>query len=205
MAMEVLNSSVLVLNKLWQVTDVCSVRRALCLVYLRHAQIVIKEGGSFCTFGFEEWRDFSQKTDGKDMIHTISFHLKIPRIILLLLYDHLPPREVKFTRRNIFKRDRNTCQYCGKKFRSEDLNIDHVVPLSRGGKDCWENVVCSCVPCNLCKGNRLLFQVNMHLIRKPRKPVWRTFVKDSFSEIKEESWQDFLDMAYWNVELEKDA
>ena len=204
MATEVLNSSVLVLNKLWQVTDVCSVKRAFCLVYLRHAQVVIKEGGSFYTFGFEKWKDFSQKAKDDSVIHTISFRLKIPRIILLLLYDHFPPREVKFTRRNIFKRDQNTCQYCGKKFRSEDLNIDHVIPLSRGGKDCWENVVCSCVPCNLRKGSRLFSEAKMHLIKKPRKPAWKAFVKNNLSEMKEETWQDFLDMAYWNVELEED-
>ena len=204
MAVEALGSNVLVLNKLWQVTDLCSARRAICLVYLRHAQIVVKQGGSFYTFGFQEWRDFSRSAHGDDVIRTISFHLKIPRIILLLLYDRLPPQEVKFTRRNIFKRDRNTCQYCGKRFRSEDLNLDHVIPLSRGGKHTWDNVVCSCVPCNLHKGDRLLSRVDMHLIRKPRKPMWKTFFKDSYSETMEQSWHDFLDMAYWNVELEED-
>ena len=59
MAVEVLNSGVLVLNNLWQVVDVCSAKRALCLLYLRHAQVVLKEGGSLYTFGFEDWKDFS--------------------------------------------------------------------------------------------------------------------------------------------------
>ncbi|MCD6083237.1 HNH endonuclease, partial [Candidatus Aerophobetes bacterium] len=97
--MEALNSKVLVLNRLWQVIDVCSVRRAICLLYLRHAQVVLKEGGSFYTFGFEEWREFSQNSaDNGDVIRTITYKIKVPRVILLMIYDKLPPREVKFTR-----------------------------------------------------------------------------------------------------------
>ncbi|RLE10877.1 HNH endonuclease [Candidatus Aerophobetes bacterium] len=203
--MEALNSKVLVLNKLWQVIDVCSVRRAICLLYLRHAQVVLKEGGSFYTFGFEEWRDFSQNSaDNGDVIRTITYKIKVPRVILLMIYDKLPPREVKFTRRNIYRRDKNTCQYCGKTFRPEELNIDHVVPLSRGGKDTWENVVCSCISCNLRKGNKTLKEAGMRLIRKPKKPEWGTFIKENLANIKEESWKSFLDVAYWNVELDQD-
>ncbi len=195
----------LVLNGLWQAVDICSVKRAVCLLYLKHAQVVVKDGGSFYTFGFEDWRDFSRNTSNDhDIIRTISYNLKIPRIILLLLYDKLPPWEVKFTRKNIYKRDNNICQYCGKKFQPEDLNLDHILPSSRGGKDSWENVVCSCVPCNLRKANRTLKEAGMNLIRLPRKPAWRAFVKDSFTGVREESWKDFLDVAYWNIELEED-
>ena len=205
MSVEALDGNVLVLNSFWQAVDVCSVRRAICLLYLKHAQVVIKDGGSFYTFGFEDWQDFSWNTsDDEHIIRTISYNLKIPRIILLLIYDKLPPWEVKFTRKNIYKRDKNICQYCGEKFPPEDLNLDHVVPSSRGGKDSWGNVVCSCVVCNLRKGNRTLKEREMNLIRPPRKPKWRTFVKDNFAGVREESWKDFLDIAYWNVELEQD-
>jgi len=205
LSVEVLSEHVLVLNGLWQAVDICSVKRAVCLLYLKHAQVVVKDGGSFYTFGFEDWRDFSRNTSNDhDIIRTISYNLKIPRIILLLLYDKLPPWEVKFTRKNIYKRDNNICQYCGKKFPPEDLNLDHILPSSRGGKDSWENVVCSCVPCNLRKANRTLKEAGMNLIRLPRKPAWRAFVKDSFTGVREESWKDFLDVAYLNVELEED-
>jgi len=201
----ILNTNVLILNKLWQVIDICSVKRALCLLYLKHAQVVLKKGGSFYTFGFEDWRDFSQNsTEDGDIIRTISYKLKIPRVILLLIYEKIPPREVKFTRKNIYRRDKNTCQYCGRRCKSQDLNLDHIVPLSRGGKDTWENVVCSCVSCNLRKGNKTLAEVGMKLIRKPRKPRWNTLVKESFTEISEGSWKDFLDLVYWNIELEQD-
>ena len=205
MSVEVLNSGVLVLNKLWQVVDVCSVKRALCLLYLEHAQVILKEGGSFYTFGFEDWKDFSQKSsDDSQIIRTITYKLKIPRIILLFIYDKMPPRKVKFTRRNVYKRDGNRCQYCGKKFKPEDLNLDHVIPVSCGGKDNWYNVVCSCVSCNLRKGNKPLVEAGMSLIRKPTRPNWRGFVKYNLPGIDEESWKDFLDLAYWNIELEED-
>ena len=81
--------------------------------------------------------------------------------------------------------------------------MDHILPSSRGGKNSWENVVCSCVPCNLRKDNRTLKEAGMNLIRIPRKPAWRAFVKDNFAGVREESWKDFLDVAYWNVELEE--
>jgi len=205
MAVEILNSGVLVLNSLWQVVDVCSVKRAVCLLYLRHAQVVLKEGGSLYTFGFEDWKDFSQDySSDSQIIRTITYKLRIPRIILLFIYDKIPPRKVRFTRRNVYKRDGNRCQYCGKKFKSEDLNLDHVIPVSRGGKDSWYNVVCSCVPCNLRKGDKSLGEVGMSLIRKSTRPNWRSFVKCNFAEINEENWKDFLDLAYWNVELEED-
>jgi len=205
MAVEILNSGVLVLNSLWQVVDVCSVKRAVCLLYLRHAQVVLKEGGSLYTFGFEDWKDFSQDySSDSQIIRTITYKLRIPRIILLFIYDKIPPRKVRFTRRNVYKRDGNRCQYCGKKFKSEDLNLDHVIPVSRGGKDSWYNVVCSCVPCNLRKGDKSLAEVGMSLIRKSTRPNWRSFVKCNFAEINEENWKDFLDLAYWNVELEED-
>lgn len=205
MSTEILSSEVLVLNQLWQAVDVCSVRRALCLLYLRHAQVVLKEGGSFHTFGFEDWRDFSQDhSPDSEIIRTITYKMGIPRVILLIIYDRLPPRRVKFTRKNIYKRDENTCQYCGKKFKPQDLNLDHVIPLSRGGRDTWQNVVCSCVPCNLHKGSQILVEAGMILIRTPKKPHWRSFVKYSLDNVIEESWKDFLDLAYWNVELEQD-
>lgn len=205
MSVEILNSGVLVLNKLWQVVDVCSVKRALCLLYLEHAQVILKEGGSFYTFGFEDWKDFSQNSsDDNQTIRTITYKLKIPRIILLFIYDKMPARKVKFTRRNVYKRDGNRCQYCGKKFRPEDLNLDHVIPVSCGGKDNWYNVVCSCVSCNLRKGNKSLVEAGMSLTRKPTRPNWRGFVRYNLPGIDEESWKDFLDLAYWNIELEED-
>ena len=89
----------------------------------------------------------------------------------------MPKKEVKFTRHNIFERDHNTCQYCGKVFDRKDLNLDHVIPRDRGGPTTWENIVCSCIKCNTQKANRTPQEAGMHLIRKPKRPKWRPFVQ----------------------------
>jgi 5-methylcytosine-specific restriction endonuclease McrA len=195
---------VLVLNRLWQAVNVCTAERALTLLYSGHAQVVCENDGNFNTFSFHEWCDFSDQYDGDEVVNTISFRIRIPRVILLLFFDRLPNKEVKFTRHNVFERDKNMCQYCGHKFDRKDLNIDHVVPRHRGGLTTWTNVVCSCVDCNRRKGSRSPEEARMHLIRKPKKPRWRPFVEVQFVKTADHSWRHFLDLAYWNVELGED-
>jgi 5-methylcytosine-specific restriction endonuclease McrA len=200
----VLSKQVLVLNRFWQAVNICSVRRALSLLFEGHAEVVLPTaGGEFHTYDFSEWRDFGGQIPGShhDYVHTVSFKIRVPKVILLLFFDRLPKKEVKFTRHNIFERDKNTCQYCGHVFDRRDLNIDHVISRDRGGKTTWENVVCSCIPCNTKKGNRPLNEVGMHLIRKPKRPKWRPFISVTVHKAEEESWKHFLDLAYWNVEL----
>ena len=197
-----LDHQVLVLNRLWQAINVCTVRRAFTLICQGHAQVVNAEGGNnFRTHDFASWRDFSSREPEPEMVHTIAFKIRIPRIIVLLIFDRLPKKEVKFTRANIFERDKSTCQYCGRHFDKRDLNLDHVIPRDKGGLTNWENIVCSCIPCNTRKGNRLAYQVHMQLIRKPVRPKWRPFINITFDGQHHESWRHFVDLAYWNVEL----
>src|SRR6266568_9311738 len=197
-----LNQQVLVLNRLWQAVNVCTARRALTLLFEGHAQVVFGTGdGSFETYDFSEWQDFSEHEPHLESICTVSFRIRIPRVILLVVFDRLPKKEVKFTRHNIFERDKNTCQYCGDVFERNDLNLDHVIPRDRGGPTTWENIVCSCIPCNTKKGNRLPQEVQMMLIRKPKRPKWRPFLHVTFTAPQHESWRHFVDLAYWNVEL----
>lgn len=198
----VLDQPVLVLNRLWQAVNTCSVRRAFTLLYQGHAQVVSTDGESnFFTHDFISWQDLSRINPEPEMVKTISVHIRVPRIIVLLLFERLPKKEVKFTRHNVFERDKNICQYCGKIFDRHDLNLDHVLPRDRGGQTTWENIVCSCIPCNTRKGNRLPHEAQMYLIRKPTRPKWRPFVHITFTSHHHESWKHFLDLAYWNVEL----
>lgn len=200
-----LEQQVLVLNRLWQAVNVCSVRRALMLLFQGHAQVVLNGGdGSFQTYSFREWRDLSSTEPHPESIHTISFKIRVPRVILLLVFDQLPAKEVKFTRHNIFERDKNTCQYCGKVLDRRDLNLDHVTPRDRGGPTTWENIVCSCIPCNTRKGNRTPNEAGMKLIRKPRRPKWRPFLHVQLGFPAHDQWRHFIDLAYWNVELGQD-
>ena len=196
-----LNRPVLVLNRLWQAVSVCTVRRAFSLLYLGHAQVVNASNGEYLTLDFSEWSDFSQQASDEDCLHSINLRIRVPQIIVLLMFDRLPRKEVKLTRNNIFERDNFTCQYCAKQFERKDLNIDHVMPRDRGGRTTWENVVASCVPCNTRKGNRLPHEASMLLLRKPKKPKLRTFINIQLSTLPHDSWKHFLDVAYWNVEL----
>ena len=91
-------------------------------------------------------------TDQYEWVRTVQFQIAVPKIIRLFGYDRLPRQDVKLNRRNIYARDRNTCQYCGRHFPTSELSIDHVVPRSLGGQSAWQNLVCSCVACNTRKG-----------------------------------------------------
>lgn len=172
------------------------------LLYQGHAQVVGTDPeNQFQTHDFQSWRDFSLRKPEDEMVNTIDLKIRIPRIIVLMFFDRLPKKEVKFTRHNVFERDKNTCQYCGQVFDRQDLNLDHVLPRDRGGQTTWENIVCSCIPCNTRKGNRLPHEAGMKLIRKPVKPKWRPFVHLTCHAQPHDSWRHFIDLAYWNVEL----
>lgn len=117
-----------------------------------------------------------------------------PRVLLLNAYDRVPRREIRFSRRNVYLRDENTCQYCGRVFRDEELNLDHVVPRDVGGKTNWENIVTACIRCNSRKANRLPEQAGMTLRRAPAKPKWRLIVASSLSTEEYEAWKEFLEV-----------
>ena len=196
-----LNESVLVLNRNWIAVHICDARRALVMLYQDLARVVTE---NYETLDFEHWRDLSRLADANEVVHTPRYPLMIPQVVKLVLYNRFPPLRVKFSRRNIYMRDRNQCQYCGARPPREDMTIDHVVPRSRGGKSMWENVVLACSHCNARKGNRVLSQCGMGLIRKPLKPHWLLSGHAEFNPENRPLWQRFIDEAYWNVALEED-
>ncbi len=201
----VLDQPVLVLNRLWQAVNVIGAKRAFALLSRGHASVVHHHDDDFRIFNLMDWVDFSQSNpslDAMDHVHTPRITIRLPRVILLAYFDRLPCKELKLTRNNVFERDNETCQYCGHIFEREDLNLDHVIPRDQGGKTTWENIVCSCIKCNSRKANRLPHQAHMRLIRKPVRPKWRPVISLVLGNKERERWKDFLDLAYWNVELE---
>jgi 5-methylcytosine-specific restriction endonuclease McrA len=134
-------------------------------------------------------------------VRCVKFDIAVPRIVRLFSYDRLPRRNVRFTRRNIFARDSNHCQYCGKKFPMSELSLDHVVPRSQGGGTDWQNIVCCCLKCNVKKGGRTPAEAHMKLINEPTKPKRSPMVTLRLTNAKYASWKQFLNEAYWNVEL----
>ena len=191
------SSAVLVLNNLFQAVQVTGVRRAFRLFYAGRARAVTAE---LISYDFDNWCDLPPRA-GDTTIGTPTRVIRIPRVIQLVHYDRLPSRGVRFTRRNIFYRDKNRCQYCGRVFAQRELNLDHVVPMSRGGASSWENVVCACIRCNTRKGARLPAEASMRLIRKPRKPAGHPMLRANWLGPCPEEWRTYLDEAYWNVEL----
>ena len=195
------SGSVLVLNSLYQAVQVTGVRRAFRLFYAGRARAITAD---FVSYDFENWCDLPPAA-GHEVIRTPTRAIRVPKVIQLVRYDRLPNREVRFTRRNIFYRDRNRCQYCGKTFAQKDLNLEHVAPISRGGSSCWENVVCACVRCNTRKGARLPSEAGMRLIRKPKRPMGHPMLRANWIGPCPEEWRTYLDEAYWNVELSEEV
>src|SRR4029077_6261428 len=134
-----LDASVLVVNKLFMAVHIISVRRAFCLLCKDQAEVVSLEDGQFATYNFDTWREGSEyrarhfRQEEDDWVRTVTCEIQVPRVIRLLDYDKLPKQTGKFNRGNIFARDNNQCQYCGKRSPTAELSLDHVVPRSQGG------------------------------------------------------------------------
>ena len=199
-----LNGSVLVLNRFYMAVHVVSVRRAMVLLYRELSEVIHVESGQYFNYNFDAWLELSQflaseneVCESSDWIRSVNFSIQVPRVIRLNYYDKVPKLTLRFNRRNLFARDRNTCQYCAKSYGLSQLSFDHVLPRSRGGKTSWENVVCCCLRCNGKKGDQSPKEAGMKLIAKPYRPrqnplltvkldnpkyeIWRTFLKDGSS------------------------
>ena len=203
-----LESSVLVLNRSLVPVDITTVKRAFCLVCKSVAEVVEVADGQFEAYGFQSWRELSEFKlksglfdKETEWVSTVSCEIEVPRIIRLIFYDRFPQYGAPLNRRNIFARDENRCQYCGHKFPTSELSIDHVVPVSKGGRTCWTNVVCACTECNKCKGGRAPEHAGMSLIRKPVQPPHNPLIRLKLRRRKYYSWKHFLNEAYWSITL----
>ena len=195
-----LETGVLVLNRVYQPIHITSVRRAFSLLYQGAAKAIDQE---FQLFDFESWSALSVAVHDES-VGTVGRRIRVPRVIVLMAYERMPKTRIRFSRFNIYARDENTCQYCGIRLPRVDLNLDHVVPRSRGGATSWENVVCSCVPCNLKKGGRTPQEARMRLLRTPSRPRWTPLFRSATRRAFYSEWRPFIslaDAAYWNAEL----
>jgi 5-methylcytosine-specific restriction endonuclease McrA len=183
---EILNSKVLVLNRSYLPVHITSVRRALTLLYCDVAVAVDVE---YRTFDFLAWLGLEA---AGEMLGLVGRSMRAPHVILLRGFDRVPRRDVRFSRFNVYARDRGQCQYCGRRFPRSELNLDHVLPRSRGGASAWENVVCSCVGCNRAKGDRTPGEAGMRLVRSPYRPQWTPFVAETYRQRRHADWLPFL-------------
>ncbi len=166
-----LGGRVLVLNQSYEPISVCNIRKAMGLLCLMKAEIVV--------------------ANEKRRVRSVSNAFTCPSVIRLRRYIHVPVKKVELSRKNILRRDAHRCQYCG--IVKPPLTIDHVMPKSRGGLDAWENLVCACVKCNVKKGNRTPEEASMKLSKTPRRPSHVTFIKNLSGDL-DEGWKPYLFM-----------
>ena len=188
---------ILVLNRLWQAVNIIGIQRAFSLLLQNHAQVINTGDGSFQVMDSSAWLDHSVQQiprENEAYVQTVHLRIRVPKVLLLRKYDRLPMQEVRFTRDNLFERDQYRCQYCGNSFPVDRLNMDHVIPKANGGRTSWENIVTACIPCNTQKANRLPHQANMHLIKKPSRPRWRSFVSSLVDQQYDSDWDYFLNL-----------
>lgn len=215
-----MTASVLVLNKSWMPIDVTSVYEAVCKVCRARPRARFVDPDTYATYDFDSWVDTwedairASEIAADKVMESPCLAFRLPEVILLTEYngfgpDSSPgPRRLVFSRRNIYLRDRNTCQYCGKRFHTNDLNLDHVVPKSKGGQMTWQNIVLSCIACNDKKRNRTPKEAGMSLVRKPMVPKpsevkrpWGERLKRKIGSNVPETWETFLGKLYWELEL----
>ncbi|MCA9082016.1 MAG: HNH endonuclease [Planctomycetaceae bacterium] len=197
-----MHSNVLALNRSYLPVHVISVRRAFCLLYKGLAEVISVENGRFANYTFEGWLELcelktalGERDENEDWIRAVNFEIQIPRVVRLLDYDRVPRNTVKFNRRNIFLRDGHRCQYCGKRYSSSRLSLDHVLPKSRGGPDTWENIVCACLKCNVTKGGRTPTEAGMKLLRDPIRPKRNPTLSRQLASRKYADWKNFIPSA----------
>jgi 5-methylcytosine-specific restriction endonuclease McrA len=184
----VLSTQVLVVNRHMPAVHITSARRAFVLIWTDVARAMDE---AWQTHDFPAWSGLPIREQDLTL-GTSRGAIRVPRVIQLVTYDRMPRSTVRLTRRNVFLRDAHTCQYCQRRGSPRDLNLDHVMPRSRGGPMTWENVVCSCRVCNLRKGGRTPQEANMRLVRKPVRPRWSPILALAFSPSRPAEWEPFL-------------
>jgi 5-methylcytosine-specific restriction endonuclease McrA len=163
-----LDCRVLLLNQNYEPLSVCKARRALVLMMLQKAEPV------------ERSELFAR---------SIRLRMALPSVLRLNYYVKVRRKSVPLTKRNVIRRDKHICQYCG--CRHGEMTTDHIVPRALGGEDTWENLVCACPDCNARKGSRMPGPAGMRLTRAPRQPHYFTFTIAALGQVPE-VWRQYL-------------
>jgi 5-methylcytosine-specific restriction endonuclease McrA len=173
--MRVDKEPVLALNKQWMPLVVMTVAKALKIVTKNHARLIDHMTGQLYTW--EEWVEylsipaFAELANPDEYIKTSHLWIQKPEVITLSRFAGFPNRGLPFSRRGVYERDNFECQYCGKHVKSSEMTLDHILPVSHGGKTQWDNCTLACLTCNHRKANRTPEQAKMPLRNKPYRPT----------------------------------
>jgi 5-methylcytosine-specific restriction endonuclease McrA len=165
-----LSGKVLLLNGNYEPLSICTVQKAIILIFMEKAELVTAAEGK--------------------VVRSASAAMEYPSIIRLSTFIHIPFKKVILSRKNILRRDGHQCQYCGVR---TGLTVDHIIPKSRGGEDSWENLTAACLRCNNRKGDRTPEEAHMHLKRKPVRPNHVVFLRQYVGKI-DKCWEPYLFM-----------
>lgn len=172
-------SNILLLNASYEPLDIIPLRRAISLMLRGCVEAA-------CNDSIE--------------MHSAQLTWRIPTIVRLRYYVNVPRLGVSWSRRAVLRRDQYTCAYCGMQIgdksrgqvlTKQNFTVDHVLPLSRGGRNTWGNTVCACPPCNQRKADRMPNEANMHLLWEPKTPRARYIVASG--EIPA-NWKTYLEV-----------
>jgi len=183
-----LRSPVLVLNRGYQPVRITDARNGLSMLYLGRARVL---DASFEPHDFGEWLG-RLPGDHDEAIGTTRGAICVPRVLLLNEFNRVPRPPLRLSRRHVYMRDEHTCQYCGARPGVKELNLDHVLPRSRGGRSTWENLVTSCRRCNLEKGGSTPSEAQMRLLRRPSRPSWSLALSLAAQRRRFVEWEPFV-------------
>ncbi|MEM7626090.1 MAG: HNH endonuclease [Planctomycetota bacterium] len=197
-----LQSDVLVLNKHWRALRIVTAAEALADLFVGRVEAVAPD---YRAYDFTSWHELSEYASAFEpeqhrFVRTVASTVLVPAVVRLLHFDRVTRPTLRLSRKNVYLRDNYTCQYTGKRLPSSELNLDHVVPTSRGGKTTWDNLVCCSIEVNSLKGDRTPSEAGLKLIRPPRRPDATELLFKSRPQ-RHDSWKHFVDAAYWNTEL----
>ena len=185
---------VLVLNKSWRPIGIISLEKAMVKILSSNDDgspkaKIIDAKNNFMLFSWDEWAQ-QKPVEGELKIRTVTAVFRVPEVILYTRFDKVPTTKAHFNRKSLYRRDRNTCQYCGEKKLSDSLSLDHVIPRCQGGVTTWENIVVACKDCNSKKAGRTPKQAGMKLLREPKRPISNLYL----DEMHADSWSHFLNL-----------
>lgn len=173
--------NVLLLNAGFEPLRVVSWQRAFVLVFQGKVEIL------------EEYHE---------VVHTVSLRFKVPAVIRLRRWVNLKRHSpiIRFSRANVYARDDHRCQYCCLRFPEGELTLDHVIPVVRGGRKTWDNIVTACIRCNQRKGDRTPEEMGLRLLRRPTMPNWLPgLVGNIRTASAPPLWEPYLTLGWQNL------
>lgn len=189
MAQSVLNSPVLVLNKVWHPVRFVNVIRAVKAASRGRAMML--DHKSYTPYEWDDWIELPIVGE-EAFIPTTSGKIRAPKLLLLTAYDRVPSGRVKLCRRNVYIRDGGRCQYTGEKLSEKEATIDHVKPRALGGENDWNNVVLCSRQVNGKKADRTVEQAGLKLSKQPAEPTWSALYAGKYAHVMDPAWESFL-------------